>query len=86
MSVTCGGRLCAQRLAATCAACVQDFAAGFGCHARTEAVAALANQVARLVCAFHRVGSSLLAQTRGADSKAGMFEARPLGGDCAPVN
>ena len=48
-------RLRAQRLPAFCAARVQDFAASFGCHARTEAVAVFANQVRRLECTFaHR--------------------------------
>jgi hypothetical protein len=34
-------------------AAVQDDAAVFGGHARTETVAAFANKVAWLVCAFH---------------------------------
>jgi hypothetical protein len=37
-----------------CATCVDDLAASFGCHARTETVAAFADEVTRLKGAFHR--------------------------------
>jgi len=45
--------LCRQRFPALIPATVQDFAAVFGGHARTETVAAFANKVARLESAFH---------------------------------
>lgn len=78
--ITCGvaGRLRAQRLAATGAARVQDLAASFGCHARTEAVAPLAYEVRWLKGAFHRVLLRLVGP--GARIRPpGLFEARAIG-------
>ena len=43
----------AQRLPATRAAGVEDLAARLRRHARTESVAPLADQIRRLICAFH---------------------------------
>jgi hypothetical protein len=51
------------------AACGQDQTAVLGGHARTKAVAALANQVRRLKGALHRGSPSDLTRTR-MDSKA----------------
>ena len=55
-----GLSLRAQSLTATCTTCIQDLATGFRYHTRTEAVAALANQVRGLVGAFHRSVSVLV--------------------------
>ena len=72
------GRLRAQRLAATGAARVQDFAASFGCHARPEAVTPLAYEVRGLKGAFHRVLLRLVGP--GARIRPpGLFEARAIG-------
>ena len=49
----------AQRFPALGAARVQDLATSFRCHARAEAVAPLADQVRRLICALrHRLSPS----------------------------
>ena len=52
------GQSGAERLPTACAAGVQDFAAGFGGHARTETVAALAHEVRRLERAFGHLSRS----------------------------
>ena len=48
------GRLRAKRFPALCAASVDDLAAGFCGHTRTETMAPLAHEVRGLVGAFHR--------------------------------
>src|SRR6056297_2393011 len=71
-------RLSAQRLAATCATCVQDLAPGLGGHARTEPMTTLAYEVRRLKGAFHRVLLRLVGP--GARIRPpGLFEARAIG-------
>ncbi len=52
-------KLRAKRFPATHATCVQDLATSFGCHARTEPVTPLANEVRGLICALHRVSPFL---------------------------
>lgn len=64
-----------------CAARIQDLAASFGGHARTEAVAAFANQVRWLIGAFHRSVSVLcFSACRDSVRASCLFEDRSIGG------
>lgn len=59
------GSLCREALAALRTTAIQDFAAGFGCHACAKTVTVLTNPVGWLKCAFHA-----LAPVACPDSKA----------------
>jgi hypothetical protein len=56
-----GRVLSAQLRTALSTTCVQDFAAGFCGHTRTETVTPFAHKVGRLKGAFHRAVSRLVA-------------------------
>jgi hypothetical protein len=67
----------AQPLAAARTAPRNNLTSGFGGHARPEAVAALANELARLKCPFH-VASSALKRADVLKKVAGTGGLRPL--------